>query len=78
MEQEQTQLKLALRNGLFIAHAAPIYPWILVSLSVVLIVLIIVLVFPLIMGTPGLIAALGNRAVLERLETYNVHKQDGT
>jgi uncharacterized membrane protein YesL len=78
MEQDQKQLRLALRNGLITTLAAPVYTLMLLSLSAVLVVLSFVLVFPLIMGAPGLIAALGNHAVLERLEAFEVQQRDGS
>jgi hypothetical protein len=34
------------------------------------------LVMPLFLGAPGLVALLGTRAVMERIETFGVHERD--
>ena len=46
--------------------------------AAVLTVLSLLLVFPVIFGMPALIAALGTRAVLERMETFGVRERDET
>jgi len=70
MEQKDESLKLALRNGLFTLLAAPGYTAVVAGLAAIVAVLSVWLVAPLLLGVPCLIAALGNRAVQERLETY--------
>lgn len=75
MEQKKESLRLALRNGLFTLLAAPVYTAVVAGLAALLAVLSVWLVAPLLLGTPCLIAALGNRAVRERLETYGVGEQ---
>lgn len=75
MEQEEKSLKLALRNGLFTFLAAPGYTAVVAGLAALLVFLSVWLVAPLLLGTPCLIAALGNRAVRERLETYGVRER---
>ncbi len=72
MEQKEESLKLALRNGLFTFLAAPGYTAVVAGLAALVAVLSVVVVAPLFLGGPCLIAALGNRAVRERLETYRV------
>ncbi len=76
MEQEQKSLRLALRNGLFTTLAAPAYTAVVAGLAVLVVVLSVVLVAPLFLGAPCLIAAMGNRAVQERLETYRVWERE--
>jgi uncharacterized membrane protein YesL len=75
MEQEKESLKLALRNGLFTFLAAPGYTAVLAGLAALIAVLSVLLVAPLLLGAPCLIAALGNRAVRERVETYRVRER---
>jgi uncharacterized membrane protein YesL len=77
MEQEQQDLRLALRNGLLTTFASPLYTFVLLLVTVVLLVVSVVIIFPLIAGAPGLIAALGTRAVLERIETFGVRDSEG-
>ena len=72
MEQKDESLKLALRNGLFTLLAAPGYTAVVAGLAALIAVLSVLLVAPLLLGGPCLIAALGNRAVRERLETYRM------
>jgi len=78
MEQEEESLRLALRNGLFTLLAAPGYTVVVAGLAALVAVLSLVLVVPLFVGGPCLIAALGNRAVQERLETYRVREQEAS
>jgi uncharacterized membrane protein YesL len=75
MEQEQKSLKLALRNGLFLALSAPGYTLVLACIAALLLLFCAVLILPLFLGFPGLFAAIGNRAVIERLATYGVHER---
>ena len=72
MEQKEESLKLALRNGLFTLLAAPGYTAVVAGLAALIAVLSVWLVAPAFLGAPCLIAALGTRAVRERLETYRV------
>jgi hypothetical protein len=78
MEQEKQQLRLALRNGLLTLLAAPMYSLIIVVVAAVLMALSLLLVFPLILGVPALISALGTRAVSERLDAFRVRERDET
>ena len=72
MEQKDESLKLALRNGLFTLLAAPGYTAVVAGLAALAAVLSVLLVAPVFLGVPCLIAALGTRAVRERLETYRM------
>lgn len=76
MEQEEKSLRLALRNGLFTALAAPGFTFLVVGMALIVVVLSLGLVAPLFLGGPGLVATLGSRAVRDRLEEYRVRERD--
>lgn len=76
MEQEQQQVRLALRNGLLTVLASPGYTLVVVGVAALISLVGLLLVLPLFLGVPGLVALLGSRAVLERIETYGVHERD--
>jgi uncharacterized membrane protein YesL len=76
VEQEEKRIGLALRNALFTALAAPGYTVVVAGSAALIAVLSVALVFPLFLGGPCLIAALGNRAMLERLEAYRVRERE--
>jgi len=76
MEQEQQQLRLALRNGLLTVFASPGYTLVVVGVAALISMLSLLLVIPLFLGAPGLVALLGSRAVLERIETFGVHERE--
>jgi uncharacterized membrane protein YesL len=76
MEQEQKNLGLALRNGLLTALAAPVYTAAIAGVALIVAALSLGLVAPLLLGGPALIATLGTRAVLERVETFRVRERD--
>ena len=78
MEQKEQRIGLALRNGLFTALAAPGYTFVVAGAAALVAVLSIGTVAPLFLGGPALLASLGNRAVVERLETYQVREQEAT
>ncbi len=78
VEQEHKSLKLALRNGLFVALAAPGYTLVVVGIATLLLTFSALLIFPFFMGLPSLLAAIGNRAVIERMATYGVHERQPT
>jgi hypothetical protein len=76
MEQERKHLGMALRNGLFTALAAPGYTTVVAGVAALIAALSVAVVAPLFLGGPCLIAALGNRAVRERVETYRVRERE--
>jgi membrane protein implicated in regulation of membrane protease activity len=76
MEQESKHLGIALRNGLFTALAAPGFTLVVVGVGALIVVLSVVLIFPLFLGVPCLVILLGNRAVIERLGTYQVREKE--
>jgi uncharacterized membrane protein YesL len=76
MEQERKHLGIALRNGLFTALAAPGYTVAVAGMAGLTVALSVIVVVPLFLGGLCLIAALGNRAVRERVETYRVRERE--
>jgi uncharacterized membrane protein YesL len=78
MEQEEQRLRVALRNGLFTALAAPGYTLVVAGAAALVAALSIGTVALLFLGGPCLVAALGNRAIVERLETYRVREREAT
>jgi uncharacterized membrane protein YesL len=76
MEQEKEFLRLALRNGVFTFLATPGYTAVVAGLAALVVALSVILVAPLFLGSPALIAALGNRAVRERVETFRTRERE--
>ncbi len=70
MEQDEQRLRLALRNGLFTTLAAPGYTVVVMAAVLVVVVGGAILVGPIFLGGPCLIALLGHCAVHERLVAY--------
>jgi uncharacterized membrane protein YesL len=78
MEQQEQRIGVALRNGLFTALAAPGYTLVVAGAAALVAALSIGTVALLFLGGPCLVAALGNRAIVERLETYRVRERETT
>lgn len=76
MEQETKSLKMALRNSLFTVLGAMLYTIVVVGLAGLIAVSSIALVLPLALASPCLLACMGNRAVMDRLETYGVRERE--
>lgn len=76
MEQEEKRIGIALRNGLFTALAVPGYTLVVAGAGALVIGLSAATVALLFLGGPCLVAALGSRAVLERLESFGVRERD--
>ena len=76
MEQETKSLRMALRNGLFTALAAPGYTMVVAGVGALIAALSIGTVVMIFLGGPCLVAVLGNHAVRERLETYRVRERE--
>lgn len=72
MEQTKESLLLALRNGLYTTLAAPGFALVLAAVALLLLVLSVLTIAPFLVGGPTLAIALGNQAVLERLETFGL------
>lgn len=72
MFQEQPSLRTALRNGLFTLLASPIYSLIMALFVGAVIFLSVNIVVVTLIGGPALISVLGNRAIRERLATFNI------
>jgi hypothetical protein len=76
MEQERKNLLIAWRNGLFTILAFPGYTLVVVGVAALVALLSVVLIFPLFLGAPCLILLLGNRSVIERMETFQVSERE--
>jgi hypothetical protein len=76
MKDDQKKVFVAMRNGLFLALGTPLFTLVLILFSVVLIVLSVFLVIPIFLGVPALIAVLGTRGMIDRLESFNLLKKD--
>jgi uncharacterized membrane protein YesL len=74
IEQEEKRVRVALRNGLFTALAAPGYTAVIIIVALLILVISAGLFALLFIGGLCLIAVLGNHAVLERLETFGVRE----
>jgi hypothetical protein len=72
MIQEKKSLFLAWRNALFTALASPGYSLVLWIVIALLIAASGLLIVPIILGAPALIAMIGSVAVRERVKTYKV------
>lgn len=75
IEQEQRNVLVALRNGLFTGLASPLYTLVLAIFSGAIIALSLALVALIFLGGPCLIALLANHAVRERLVTFGIRPQ---
>jgi len=70
IEQEVKQLRLALKNALFLTLANPVYTFVLLGAVGLALVLSVISMLPLAVFATSFISLLGNRAVIERLKTY--------
>jgi hypothetical protein len=75
-EFEKPNLWKALKNGILMTLAAPLYALVICGIGLVVMALSFVFVAPLLLGGMGLIALLGVRAVNERLVTFGVRKPE--
>lgn len=76
MAQEQEKIFLALRNGLYLALASPLFTLGLMIFVIVIIILSVLLVIPAFLALPMLIPVLATRALYERLEAFGLRKKD--
>jgi len=76
MEQEEKLLRMALRNSLYTILVAPGYTLIVAGVTLLVLTIATILVFPLFAALPALAMIVANRAVIERLETYGVRERD--
>jgi uncharacterized membrane protein YesL len=75
LEQEEKKVHVALKNGLFTVFAAPAFTLTVFGISALLIVVSVVLIFPALLGIPCLIAMIGSRAVIDRLEEFGIRER---
>lgn len=71
IEQEDKRLHVALKNALFLTLANPIYTSLMLSIVGIVLLVSVFTMVPLALFTISFISLLGNRAVIERLTTYN-------
>lgn len=76
MEQVEPKVFLALRNGLFLSLATPFYTFVIMLVVVLLIAASAMFVIPIFLGAPALIAALGTRALFDRLIALGLKKPE--
>ena len=76
IEQDRKNVIIALRNGLYTILAAPGYTLVVASTAALVATLSILLVVPIVLGGPSLIAALAGYAVIDRIETYGVRESE--
>ena len=76
MEQERKNLLIALRNGLFTTLASPGYTLVVFGVAALVVLISVVLVFPIFLGGLCLVFLLGNRAVIERMKTFQVNERE--
>jgi hypothetical protein len=70
IEQEDKQLRVALKNALFLTLANPVYTLVLLAVVGVALMFSVLTMLPIAIFATSFISLLGNRAVLERLRTY--------
>lgn len=68
-------MRAALRNALLMTFANPIFSFILALALILLAGLSVILILPLLLA-PGLIAIIGGRALVDRLEVMEEHKDN--
>jgi hypothetical protein len=70
IEQEKKQVRLALKNALFLTLANPIYTFIMLGAVGMVLVVSLIAILPVAVFATSFVSLLGNRAVIERLRTY--------
>ncbi|MFC1960401.1 DUF624 domain-containing protein [Chloroflexota bacterium] len=75
MKQEEPSIRTALRNTLLTSLASPGFTLVIVAVSLLILGLSALFVFPILLGTATLVALLGSMAVRNRVETYTDKKQ---
>lgn len=71
MVQEQKNMRIAMKNALFLSLSSPLYNLVLLLVGGIVISLSIMMLVPLAVFTFSFLAMLGNHAVVERLATFN-------
>jgi hypothetical protein len=70
LAQEQKQVRVALKNALFLTLAEPLYTSVMLSTAALAVAISVILMLPLAVFVLSFIALLANRAVIERLTMY--------
>jgi hypothetical protein len=75
MKDENKNVFLALKNGLYLALGQPVFTFVLVIFASIL-VLSFSLVIPIFLGVPALIAVLGTYGMRDRLTTFGLLRKE--
>lgn len=70
VEQQETSLRLALKNALFLTLANPIYAGVLLGTAALALAISLLTILPVAVFVTSFVSLLGSRAVVERLTTY--------
>lgn len=70
--QERKNLLIGLRNGARAAVTAPFFSLVTGGTGLLVALASLVLIVPLVMGGPALVAVLANQTVLERMKTFKM------
>jgi uncharacterized membrane protein YesL len=70
IEQEKRCLRLALKNALFLTLASPVYTFVMLGMTALVLVIGLATVLPIAVFVTGFVSLLSSRAVVERLTTY--------
>ena len=76
MRQEVPSIRTAMRNTALTSLASPGFTLIIVLVSLLIMGVSVVFLFPLVLGTPTMVILLGSTAVRNRLETFTAENQD--
>lgn len=72
LEQERKHVGIALRNGFYLILAAPLFTLIVGGVALGLLFFSLLLIVPLVLGSPALILLLSSFAVSERITAYQL------
>jgi uncharacterized membrane protein YesL len=78
MEQHDQRLQVAFRNSFFTIFKSPLFTLVISLFAGFVMATSLITIVLMFLGGPCLIAILGNRAVLNRLEAFGVRKPDVT
>jgi len=76
LTDDNKKIFLALKNGLFLALGQPVFTFVLILFSAILIVLSVGLVIPIFLGVPALVAVLGTHGMRNRLQEFKLLAKD--
>lgn len=76
LEYSGQKLFVSMKNGMLTAMASPLFTFVLLVLSGVILVLSVVTVLPFFLGLPGLIPLFGVRGLQDRLVAYGLRERE--